>query len=224
MRKREREKIINSIRIDSETKQGQPISVRPFNDDYEKLDKIAEQTGEKKAAIVRRMIHFALNDKLQRFSTGRCQEKLDWLVRAGRFSETLNVAAKDNITEIRERVDRVEVELNSQAELLVVMRSLVFEIYAMSSVSISSLNLVLTKLIEFVSPDVNERKESVVVASTAMAELIDHAVSDLKKCLLFHEHVIEDAILDRSHLATKLNVLKDRIDSIPKTDIKEKSL
>lgn len=221
MRKREREKIINSIRIDSETKQGQPISVRPFNDDHEKLDKIAEQTGEKKAAIVRRMIHFALNDKLQRFSTGRCQEKLDWLVRSGRFSETLNVAAKDNITEIREKVDLVEIELNSQAELLVVMRSLVFEIYAMSSVSISSLNLVLTKLIEFVSPDVDERKESVVVASTAMAELIDHAVSDLKKCLLFHEHVIEDTILDRSHLATKLNLLRDRINSVPQAEIKK---
>lgn len=78
------------------------------------------------------------------------------------------------------------------------------------------MNLVFTKLIEFSSPDGKDRKDSVVIASTAMAELIDHAVTDLKKCLLFHEHVVDDDLKERSYLGTKVEVLKQRIESMPK--------
>ena len=86
----------------------------------------------------------------------------------------------------------------------------------MCSMSISSMNLVFTKLIEFASPDPKDRKDSVVIASTAMAELIDHAVTDLKKCLLFHEHVVSDHMHERSYLGTKVEILKQRIESMPK--------
>lgn len=79
-----------------------------------------------------------------------------------------------------------------------------------------SMNLVFTKLIEFASPQAKDRKDSVVIASTAMAELIQHAVTDLKKCLLFHEHVVSDNVHERSYLGTKVDVLKQRIESMPK--------
>jgi predicted DNA-binding protein len=216
MRKRDRERIVKNIDIENEPKQGSPISVRPYGEDHKKLEEIAEETGENKASIVRRMIHFALNERKQHFAAGRCQEKLDWLVRTGRQNETVNLSLNGNLAQIREGVDRLESELDKVTELLEITRCLATELYSMSSMSISSLNLVFTKLIEYASPDTNDRKKSVVIASTAMAELIDHAVTDLKRCLLFHEHAVGDDILDRSYLGTKIQVLKQRIESIPK--------
>ncbi len=216
MRKREREKIVRNIELDIESIQGRPISVRPYEEDYKKLEEIAAETGENKSAIVRRMIHFALNDRHQHFASGRCQEKLDWLVRTGRQNETVDLAVSDNIGGIRESIDRMESDFEDALELLRQANSLTTEIYSMSSMSISSLNLVFTKLIEYASPETNDRKQSVVIASTAMAELIEHAVSDLKKCLLFHEHVAGDESLQGSYLATKVQILKQRIDSLPK--------
>jgi hypothetical protein len=82
--------------------------------------------------------------------------------------------------------------------------------------SISSLNLVFTKLIEYVSPEPNDRKQGVFIASTAMAELIEHAVSDLGKCLLYHEHVAVDESLSKSYLGTKIQILKQRIEALPR--------
>ena len=216
MRKRDREKIVKNIELAIEAKQGRPISVRPYEEDYKKLEEIAAVTGEKKSAIVRRMIHFALNDRYQHFSSGRCQEKLDWPVRTGRQNDKVDFAINDNIGQIRESIDRMESELENALELLLQTSSLTTEIYSMSSMSISSLNLVFTKLIEYTSPETSDRKQSVVIASTAMAELIEHAVSDLKKCLLFHEHVAGNESLHNSYLATKVRILKQRIDSLPK--------
>jgi len=216
MRKRDKERIAKNIEVENEPKQGRPISVRPYDEDHGKLEEIAKETGENKAAIVRRMIHFALNDRLKQFAVGQCQMKLDWLVSKGRDSESVNLSLRDNIIDIRDRVERMESELETVHELLHITRSLATEIYSMSSMSISSMNLVFTKLIEFASPDTKDRKDSVVIASTAMAELIDHAVTDLKKCLLFHEHVVSDERDERSYLGTKVEVLKKRIESMPK--------
>lgn len=216
MRKRDRERIIKNIDVDIEPKQGRPISVRPYDEDHKKLEEISAETGENKAAIVRRMIHFAMNERQQHFTAGRCQEKLDWLVRTGRQNETVNLSLGENLVAIRASVERVEADLENVSDLLQIVTSLTTEIYSMSSMSISSLNLVFTKLIEYVSPEPNDRKQGVVIASTAMAELIEHAVSDLKKCLLFHEHVVGDESLSKSYLGTKIHILKQRIESLPK--------
>lgn len=215
MRKRDKERIAKNIEVENEPKQGRPISVRPYEEDHGKLEEIAKETGENKAAIVRRMIHFALNDRLKQFAAGQCQMKLDWLVSKGRDNESINFSMKDNFAEIRERFERLESELETVSELLHITRSLATEIYSMSSMSISSMNLVFTKLIEFASPEAKDRNDSVVIASTAMAELIEHSVTDLKKCLLFHDHVVEDDMHKRSYLRTKVEVLKQRIESIP---------
>ena len=216
MRKRDRERIVKNIEVDIASKQGRPMSVRPFVEDHKKLEEISAETGENKAAIVRRMIHFALNERQQHFAAGRCQEKLDWLVRTGRQNETVNLSLSDNLVEIREGVERMGSELENALELLRQANSLTNEIYSMSSMSISSLNLVFTKLIEYASPVTSDRKQSVVIASTAMAELIGHAVSDLKKCLLFHEHAVGDESTQRSYLESKIPILKQRIESLPK--------
>jgi len=217
MRKRDRERILKNIDVDIEPKQGRPISVRPYDEDHKKLEEISAETGENKAAIVRRMIHFALNERRQHFAAGRCQEKLDWLVRTGRQNESVNLSVTENLIAVGDRVERVETELENLSDLLQIVTSLTTEIYSMSSMSISSLNLVFTKLIEYASPQPNDRKQGVIIASTAMADLIDHAVTDLKKCLLFHEHVTGDGSLSKSYLGTKIQILKQRIESLPHT-------
>lgn len=217
MRKRDRERIIKNIDVDIEPKQGRPISVRPYDEDHKKLEEISSETGENKAAIVRRMIHFALNERRQHFAAGRCQEKLDWLVRTGRQNETVNLSLTGNLVAIGDRVERVETELENLSDLLRIVTSLTTEIYSMSSMSISSLNLVFTKLIEYTSPEPSDRKQAVIIASTAMADLIDHGVTDLKKCLLFHGHVTCDESLSKSYLGTKIQILKQRIESLPQT-------
>ena len=215
MRKRDKDRIIKSIEVEIKPKQGLPISVRTYDEDQKKLEEISAETGESKAAIVRRMIHFALNDRQQHFAAGRCQEKLDWLVRTGRQNETVNLSLGENLVAIRASVERVEADLENVSDLLQIVTSLTTEIYSMSSMSISSLNLVFTKLIEYTSPEPNDRKQGVVIASTAMAELIEHAVSDLKNCLLFHEHVVGDGSLSKSYLGTKIHMLKQRIELLP---------
>ena len=221
MRKRDRERIIKNIDVDIEPKQGRPISVRPYDEDHKKLEEISAETGENKAAIVRRMIHFALNERRQHFAAGRCQEKLDWLVRTGRQNESVNLSVTENLIAVGDRVERVETELENLSDLLQIVTSLTTEIYSMSSMSISSLNLVFTKLVEYASPGPEDRKQSVVIASTAMADLIGHAVSDLKKCLIFHEHVAGDGSFSKSYLGTKIQILKQRIESLPqRTDQK----
>lgn len=41
MRKRDREKIVKNIELGIESKQGRPISVRPYEEDHKKLEEIA---------------------------------------------------------------------------------------------------------------------------------------------------------------------------------------
>lgn len=216
MRRRERIEIVDRIRTESESKQGRPISVRPFDADCKKLEEISIETGENKAAIVRRMIHFALTKNPKHFGTRELHEKLDWLVRTGRQTETVNLAINDKLTEINERVGSVESNLQDVQESEAQLLSLVTEIFAMSSMTISSLNLLFTKLLEFNATAPNDRKQSVTIASTAMAELIGHAVSDLRKCLLFHDHPVANDSPQKSYLETKIRMLKQRIESLPK--------
>ena len=216
MRKRDRAKIAKEIAVENEPRQGRPVSVRPYDEDHKQLDQLANETGQTKAAIVRRMIRFALKNKQGQFTAGQCQTKLDWLVRNGRDCESVHAAVEGNIVEIRDRIEQLEAEVETMLDLVKITTSLTTEIFSMSSMSISSLNLVFTKLIEFCAPDINDRKESVAIATKAMAELIEYAVADLKKCLHFHEHVMGDGMPERIYLGTKIDVLKNRIESLQK--------
>lgn len=132
MRKRDKDRIAKNIDVKNEPKQGRPISVRPYDEDHGKLEEIAEETGENKAAIVCRMIHFALTDRHKQFAAGQCQMKLDWLVSKGRDNESHNLSLSGNLADTRERVERLESDLETVSELLQVTRSLATEIYSMS--------------------------------------------------------------------------------------------
>ncbi len=211
MRKRERDSIVGKIGKTPEAKHGSSVHVRPYYSDEKKLDEIARETGEGKAAVVRKMIHFALSDKQQVFVTNRCQDKLDWIIKNGRQNEGVAGAAGERLDDILERIESLENKIKTVSEISHKASIFLRELYCLSSISVSSQNLILTKVLEFLSPNAVEREQSANIADGAMANLIAHAIHDLDKFAAFQGTQSDDKPVDNLYLGTKIKVLKDRI-------------
>ena len=72
MRKREVDIVAGKLGNETDQRQGRPMCIRPYLSDEKKLDEIAEETGEGKAAVVRRMIRFALSE----IGRASCRERV----------------------------------------------------------------------------------------------------------------------------------------------------
>lgn len=211
MRKREREKVLGRLTHDPEATHGHSVHVRPYYSDWEKLDQIARETGEVKAAIVRRMIRFALSDKQQNFAANPCREKLDWLIKNEREAASASINSDPRIEEIIERLGSLEAHFEKVTEILRKLPLFMREIYCLSSVSFSSQNLIFTRLLEFASPSAEERKNSGILAAGALANQIAQAIKDLNKLLAFHK-IDSDADYDTNlYLLTKIKAIRDLI-------------
>jgi signal transduction histidine kinase len=206
MRKRERDIIVRRIDEDPDTKPGGPICIRPFSSDDKKLDEIVEETGEVKSALVRRMIRFALSDKRANFASDRCQGKLDWLIKHGRKTEDVSSQAGSRIGDILERVETLENEVKILAANSHQIPTFLRELYCMTSILVSSQNLIFTRLLEFASPSQKEREQAVLIAAAARANQIGEAVKDLRQFSAFHAIDFGDV-----HLLTKVKAIKDLI-------------
>lgn len=207
MRKREREKIAGKIADASDTKHGQSVHVRPYYSDEKKLEEIARETGEGKAAIVRRMIRFALSDKQERFGTNRCRERLDWLIEKERQNDRSPDAGDTRSDEILDRVTRVEDDLKNISHISSIFLR---ELYMMASVSISTLNILLSRMIQL-SPGAADKEQSVQIADGAMARLIANAIRDLDNCSTFHGFESEDEKAAQLYFAKRITITKDKI-------------
>lgn len=215
MRKREREKVMGRITHGSELKHGHSVHVRPYYSDWEELDQIARETGEVKAAIVRRMIRFALSDKQQNFAANPCRDKLDWLIKNGRGESGASAGPDPRIDDILERLGSLEKQIVIINEILHEFRFFLREIYCLSGVSFSSQNLIFTRLLEFASPSAEERQQSGILAAGALANQIAQAVKDLTKLEGFHKM---DSDADRAndlYLLTKIKAIRDLIAAYP---------
>lgn len=211
MRKREREKVLGRIGQGSEIKHGHSVHVRPYYSDGEKLDEIARETGEVKAAIVRRMIRFALSDKQQNFAAHPCREKLDWLIRNGREEADVSMETDPRIGEILERLESLETTMGTVMEVMHELPVFLREIYCLSNISFSSQNLIFTRLLEFASSNAEERQQSGILAAGALANQIARAVKDLNKLEAFHKiDSGEDGAYDL-YLLTKIKAIRDLI-------------
>lgn len=206
MRKREREKIVGKIGQGSSQKHGQSVHVRPYHSDEKKLEEIARETGEGKAAIVRRMIRFALSDKQERFGANRCRERLDWLIEKERQNWQDLDAADERLDEILGRIERHEEEQKAASHNTSVFLR---ELYMMSSVSFSTLNILLSKLLELSTPGGAGKGQGVRIADGIMVKLIANAISDLEKCSAFHGMDPDHENPSDLYLATKINVLNE---------------
>ena len=179
MRKRERKIVVDKINNALDTNNGQPMCIRPYRSDEKKLDEIVKETGERKSAIVRRMIRFALSDKHERFGANRCRERLDLLIEQGRQSER----DSERFDEILDRIASLEDDHKIASHKTSIFLR---ELYSMSSLSVSVLNIILTRLIELTSPNGTDKEKCVLIADGAMVNVIAQAIVDLDKCCIFH--------------------------------------
>ncbi len=204
MRKRERDHVVGKIAKVQDTKHGGPLSVRPYKTDEKELEEIAQETGEGKAAIVRRMIRFALSDKQERFGANRCRERLDWLIENERQNVSESDAIDKRFEELFERFAILEGDLK-----IVTQETSIFlrELYTMSSVSVSTMNILLSRVIQLSTPG-GDKKQSVLIADGTMVELIAYAIRDLERCAVFHGIGSDDEVADNLYFAKRIKALQ----------------
>ena len=211
MRRRERENVVGKIAGVSDEKHGGPICVRAYETDDKRLDELARETGEGKAAIVRRMIRFALSDKRQNFASNRCQGKLDWLIKHDREADDVLSQIGKDLDDILQRIEGIESEVKVLTDNSRQLPPFLRELYCMTSILVSSQNLTLTRLLEFSSPSQKERGQAVLIAAAARANQIGEAVKDLTQFAAFHNIPLSDDTLEQLFILTKVNAIKDVI-------------
>jgi hypothetical protein len=198
MRKLPRENIVGKINGNSEEQRGRSVHVRPYASDEKKLEEIARHTGESKAAIVRRMIRFALSDKYEHFSANPCRDRLDLLIEQSRESES------ERIVEMLELIKNFgEDQKAAEQKAIVFMR----EIYSLSGLSVLVLNIVLARMIELTSPGGTDKEKISLIANGAMKSVITQTILDLDKCCSFHGIDSGPQLLDELYFATRINGL-----------------
>lgn len=200
MRKLQRENIIGKIDKDPDEKQGRSVHVRPYASDEKMLDEIADKTGEAKAAIVRRMIRFALSDKYEHFSANPCRDRLDLLVEQSRQDDD----GSERIAEVLDRIKRLEDDQRSSEQKTA---SLLREIYSLSGLSVFVLNILLNRMIELTMPKDTGKEKIVLVANGTMKNVIAQTILDLDRCLAFHGIDSGPKLLDELYFATRINGL-----------------
>lgn len=203
MRKREKEQLVVKLGADSDKRHGRSVHVRPYYSDEKKLNEIAFETGEGKGAIVRRMIRFALSDKQERFGANRCRERLDWLIENERKNERDSETEREHLEELLERVGRIENEVKILSQKTSVFLR---ELYLMSNVSVSVLNIILSRLVLLAKPGMG-KEQSVLAANTITAEMISYAVRDLERCSTYHGIGPNDAGPDDLYFSKRIEAL-----------------
>ena len=209
MRKREREKVIGKLEGDLDEEHGRPLCVRPYRSDEKMLDEIARETGEKRSALVRRMIRFALSDRHERFGANRCRDRLDLLIDQGRR----RTVDSERLDEIVERVARLEDRHGAISRETSIFLS---ELYSLTSLSVMVMNILLTKLMEVTAPQGTSREKIVLVADGTMANLIAKSIADFEKCLAHHGIAPEGDDPDNLYLATRIKGLGSDRSAKPK--------
>lgn len=200
MRKLPRENIVSKISRNSEEQHGRSVHVRPYASDEKKLEEIAKHTGEGKAAIVRRMIRFALSDKYEHFSANPCRDRLDLLVEQSRENDS----ESERITEMLELIKNLgEDQKVAEQKAAIFLR----EIYSLSGLSVLVLNIVLARMIELTSPGGTDKEKISLIANGAMKSVITQTILDLDKCCSFHGIESGPQLLDELYFATRINGL-----------------
>jgi len=215
MRKRDRDVLLERMDKEPDVKQGRPICIRPYQSDEKRLEEIATETGEGKATLVRRMIRFALADKQHPFAADPCRDKLDWLIKNGRGESHASGESDRRIDEVLERLQALESTAETAADISRNISHFLREIYCMSAISLSSQNLIFTRLLEFASPRAEEREQSGIVAARALANQIAQAVKDLSKFTAFLDTRTSRNDADDLFLLTKIKAIRDLISEKP---------
>lgn len=200
MRKRERDSVAQKLDGISDDKPGQPITIRPFESDEQKLDELVKETGEERSLLVRKMIRFALSDKHGRFDPNPCRDRLDLVIEQSRKNDT----ESERIAEILNRLkDLEENQITKEQNTSAFLR----EIYSLSGVSVLVLNIILSRLIEIMSPKETDKEKIALIANGAMQKVIAQTILDLDECCSFHGIESGPQLMDELYFATKIRGL-----------------
>lgn len=211
MRKREREKLKEGINSGAVTNQGFPMTVRPYESDVRKISELAKSTGETRAAIARKLIQKALSEHDSKLKQERFENKIDWIIRTERENQTDLRNLLGLFEGLSEETEKLSDNVKSLSDDSLNTTVLLREAYCMLNITVSSLNQIFTRLLEFLSPNQSERENSLDIGNAFLANLIEHSILDLNKCTSFHG-LRNDPIADANlFVETKIKVLQERI-------------
>ncbi len=187
------------------------MTIRPYEADVRKISELAKSTGETRAAIARKLIHKALSEHDSKLKQERFENKIDWIIRTERENQTdlrnllsLFDGLNEQSQSLNENVKRLS---DDSLNTTVLLR----EAYCMLNITVSSLNQIFTRLLEFLSPNQSERENSIDIGNAFLANLIAHSILDLDKCNSFHGLKTEPIADANLFVETKIKVLQERI-------------
>lgn len=217
MRDRDKRKLIEKVSVISDDAYGETLYFRPYESDDEIIGQIVRATGEKRHAVAQRLLHLAIAGKEYDFAgEKRERETLNWLVSNEKHKAMKADVADARLERLEEHARAMETAMQNLGENSRLTSILVSEIYCITSVCMSYLNQIFTKIIEYLSPNEVEKKNSSDFANRNILGLVEHALKELEK--LSEHHAVE---LDESlepemlYLFTKIETIKQRLLSAP---------
>ncbi len=209
-------KLIGKISEISGGGSGDALYLRPYLDDEQMIEEIAEATAEKKSAVAQKLLHLALNSPLdERMRESRQLELLDWLINNEKHKVARSDVADARLERLEEHAKELEKLLQKTAENSRFIRIIVSEIYCMVSVCMSYSNQVFTKLIEYFSPVEIEKNNSTDFANRNILGLIEHSLSELEKIAEHYQIDLEEIEPEMLYLFTKIETIRERLLSEP---------
>ncbi len=218
--KRVKGKLIGKISEISGVGFGDSLYLRPYRDDEQMIEEIAEAIDEKKSAVAQKLLHLALHtpvDEKERES--RQIELLDWLIINEKHKAVQNDVVDARLERLEEHAIELETLAKETAENSRYTRIIVSEIYCMVSICMSYANQIFTKLIEYFSPVEIERKNSTDFANRNILGLIEHSLTELEKFSEYHDLDPENEQPELLYLFTKIEKIKERLLSQPNQTI-----
>lgn len=214
MKERDRQKLIGNIgKIPDETA-GEPLYFRPFQSDDQMIAELARATGKKKSEVAQKILHLALRGRQMELGfESKQNEKLDWLVNNEKHERVRRDVQEAKLERLEEHARELERKLETVSENSHFARVVLGEIYCAVAVCVSYLNQIFTKLIEYLSPNEVEKKNSADFANRNILGLIEHALCELDNLSAHHELDLEESKPEMLYLFTKIEIIKSRLHS-----------
>ncbi len=209
-RKQIKAKLIGKISTISGVYCGEALYLRPFKQDEKLIEEIAEATGEKKSAVAQKLLHLVLNTSPNDSARENRQlELLEWLINQEKHKSAERDVQTARLERLEEHAREMEILLGRAEENSRFTKILVSEIYCTANVCMSYLNQIFTKLIEYFSPNENEKKNSTDFANRNILGLVEHSLSELGK--IAEHHDIESVEPEMLYLFTKIEKIRARL-------------
>ena len=211
MRKRDLQKVITKSNDISGDSFGEPLYFRPYLGDDKTIAEIAKSTGKKKSAVAQKLIRIALSGGDVKIGENLTDEKLDWLIQKEKHRAAGDSSSDIRIVRLEEHGREVDETLDLISKNSQQILTLVCELFCMTNVTVSYLNQIFTKVLEFLSPIEIERTRSADFANRNIISLIEHSLLELDKCRGHHNLATNNDTSEVLYLQTKIEKLRERI-------------